>query len=277
MTDRQTAAAVVVLLLAAAGGLAIGAPAVAPGEVARSAGEVGAGAGGNLTIWFCDVGQGDANLIRMPNGRYWLLDAGPAAGADDLIGQLRAAGVRSLSAATITHSHLDHYGGMREALEVFPAGKVQPGRLDPNVSVLLIPHNRPSDDLNDKSQVYRLTYGAAAVLLTGDATARAETEMIEEGAGRLRADVLKVGHHGAADATSAAFLAAVDPSLAVISVGAGNFYGHPAPWTVNRIRSTGAAVVRTDQDGWTRATTDGTAWTVTTENGGYWYFIANES
>lgn len=279
MTRSGSSAAVAVFLAAAAAALAVsgGLPALAPGEVAPiGAGEVGASVGGNLTIWFFDVGQGDAIAVQAPNGRAWLVDAGPPGAADDLIGQMRTvARLRALAAVTITHQHLDHYGGLRDVRDAFIVGRVTPANLDPaNVSIELVAHNQPTADPNAKSKIYRVTYGGASVLLTGDATTAAEAEIIEEGAARIRADVLKIAHHGAADATGAVFLAAVDPSFAVISCGAGNDYGHPAPLVVNRICLSGAGLARTDQDGWIMATTDGAAWTVKTENGRAWNFIS---
>lgn len=109
---------------------------------------------------------------------------------------------------------------------------------------------------NDRSVVLRARLGRAAVLLTGDMEDRAERELLSSGA-VVRADVLKVGHHGSSTSTSQPFLAAVEASIAAISVGEGNRYGHPDAATVRRLGESGAEVLRTDLDGalifdWTR-------------------------
>ena len=94
-------------------------------------------------------------------------------------------------------------------------------------------------------------------IFTGDASFASEAEMLASGRD-LGATVLKVGHHGSATASSAAFLAAVHPKWAVISVGADNKYGHPAASTLSRLKAVGATVYRTDQHGTLLATSDGT-------------------
>jgi competence protein ComEC len=114
--------------------------------------------------------------------------------------------------------------------------------------------------------VARLTFGAVSILFTGDAEAPTEAWLL--GAGEdLRADVLKVAHHGSRYASGARFLRAVRPRVAVISAGAGNEYGHPAPITLARLGRLGAAVYRTDLDGDVTVETDGAAIRVRTARG----------
>jgi beta-lactamase superfamily II metal-dependent hydrolase len=109
---------------------------------------------------------------------------------------------------------------------------------------------------NANSVVMRLTYGNFAMLFTGDAETETEDMMMKSGA-PLRAQVLKVGHHGSRYATSARFLEAVAPEDAVISVGAGNRYGHPAQQTLDRLRKANVKVYRTDMNGDIAIVTDG--------------------
>ncbi|RLB40299.1 MAG: DNA internalization-related competence protein ComEC/Rec2, partial [Deltaproteobacteria bacterium] len=110
--------------------------------------------------------------------------------------------------------------------------------------------------LNYNSISLRLVFGRRAFLFTGDL--ERDSERLLLAAGRIqRADVLKVAHHGSRTSTSPAFLAAVRPSLAVISSGAGNGYGHPSPLVLARLRDAGAKVHRTDVHGGVIVSTDG--------------------
>ena len=107
----------------------------------------------------------------------------------------------------------------------------------------------------------RIQYGDTAFLLTGDAEAQSEEEMLASGA-NLKADVLKVGHHGSSSSTTQAFLKAVTPKYAVISVGAGNDYGHPHKETLAKLKNAGVQVYRTDLDGTVAFTSDGKTITI---------------
>jgi competence protein ComEC len=104
--------------------------------------------------------------------------------------------------------------------------------------------------------VARLTFGGVAILFTGDAESPTERWLLASGA-ELRADVLKVAHHGSRYASGMKLLRAVRPRIAVISAGVGNEYGHPAAATVQRLERAGAAVYRTDRDGDVTVETDG--------------------
>jgi len=111
-----------------------------------------------------------------------------------------------------------------------------------------------ASDENNNSTVLRLDYGRTSLLLTGDAEAEAEAAMIAAGL-PLRAELLKVGHHGSSGSTSAPFVAAVTPRIAVIQVGAGNTFGHPSPEVLKRLA--GVQVYRTDQQGRIEVVSDG--------------------
>jgi competence protein ComEC len=116
-----------------------------------------------------------------------------------------------------------------------------------------------SSDLgpNDNSFVLRVAYGSRAFLLVGDAEREEEAALLATARDRLRADVLKVGHHGSRTSSSSAFLAAVAPREAVVSVGCRNRFGHPHPLTLEALAAAGTRVWRTDRDGEVVVTTDG--------------------
>jgi competence protein ComEC len=114
---------------------------------------------------------------------------------------------------------------------------------------------------NDNSFVLRILFGSRALLFVGDAEREEEDTLLQTAGNRLRADVLKVGHHGSATSSSPAFIAAVAPHEAIISAGCRNRFGHPSPATLATLAAAGARVWRTDRDGAVIVTTDGRALT----------------
>lgn len=116
--------------------------------------------------------------------------------------------------------------------------------------------NPDNSTVNNYSVVLRLTYGRTHFLLTGDAEAAAEQKMLDSGSD-LTADVLKAGHHGAANASGEAFLARVHPRFAAISCGLHNRFGHPAPATLGRLAAQGVQTFRTDRNGAVTFLSDG--------------------
>ncbi len=249
---------------------------------------------GRLHVWFLDVGQGDAILIQTPSGQQILIDGGPSPSALlDQLGEVLPFWDRSLDMVILTHPDDDHMAGLIPLFDRYQVGKaldsllpdswdgaawlvtaeaagvrremVAPGmRLasGPTVLTVLSPLDCSKAAGNDLSVVLRLEYGQSTMLLTGDAEQEAEQTMLR-GSMPLRADVLKVGHHGSNASTSPEFLAAVQPRLAVISVGAENRYGHPAPELLQRLQ--GIEVLRTDQRGRIELVSDGQGWTVRSE------------
>ncbi len=119
------------------------------------------------------------------------------------------------------------------------------------------PDSTPDRGPNDNSIVVRVTYGARAFLFVGDAEREEEGDLVALGASRLRADVLKVGHHGSRTSSGPAFIRAVAPREAVISAGVRNRFGHPHPNTLKTLASARVRVWRTDEDGEVTAWTDG--------------------
>jgi len=250
-----------------------------------------------LKVHFLDVGQGDSILIQFPNGRSMLVDAGKNSSAAAIIDYLKKNGINKLDYLVGTHPHEDHIGSLDAVIEHFRIGEVLLPRVTTNtrtfrdvlaaikskclkitaakagVNILeadnlsvkiLAPNKSTYEDLNNYSAVIKIKYKEAAFLLTGDAEKLSEKEILA-GKADLKADVLKVGHHGSRSSTSPAFLKAVKPRYAVISVGAGNDYHHPHGETLKRLKQAGAQVLRTDEKGTIVFTTDGKEITLTAE------------
>lgn len=249
-----------------------------------------------VELHMIDVGQGDAVAIRTPRGRWILVDAGRSwrggdAGRATVIPYLRRHG-GPLAAFVLSHPHADHAGGAativralepdvfwdgayvgtsetyREALAVLaekalPWARVRPGHervIDDVRLEFLAPDSawtHALDDPNEASVVLRASYGAVRFLLVGDAERGEERWLLGRDSAALRADVLKVGHHGSSTSSTEPFLRAVRPAVALVSVGAGNTYGHPSPTVITSLADGGAVVLRTDRHGSIIVRTDG--------------------
>jgi len=116
-----------------------------------------------------------------------------------------------------------------------------------------------SSDFNNNSVVLRITFGRVAMLLTGDAQSEAESRLLSHSLADLRADILKIGHHGSAYSSTPQFLAAVRPKIAISSCGLHNVFGHPSQSTIAALQAVGARVLRTDLDGGVSIISDGTS------------------
>jgi competence protein ComEC len=264
---------------------------------------------GQLEAHILDVGQGDAIALRTPRGRWILIDAGRRweggdAGRRTVIPHVRRRG-GEVRLFILTHAHDDHVGGAAtvvealrpsawwepafvapsaayaQSLEVLARHRIAweraaPGRrvqVDGVAVTVLAPDSAwtaSQRDANETSVVVRVDYGARRLLFTGDAEEAEERWLLARaGCEALRADVLKLGHHGSRTSTTLPFLAAVSPRVAVASVGSGNRYGHPAPEVIDRLAARGIPVWRTDLDGTVVVRTDGEALIVQSE-GGTW-------
>ena len=233
-----------------------------------------------FTVRFLDVGQGDAALLTSPAGATVLVDAGPE--PDVVARELAAVGVHRLDVAVATHPHADHVEGFAEVLARFAVGVLLvPGCADGSPTDLafgravreesvdtvvaragdrfvvgdlrldvLAPDrcwSGTNSDPNNDSIVLMASVGDRRVLLAADAERDAQAAMLDAGVD-LRADILKVPHHGG-DTSLDAFLTASGASVAVVSVGQPNDYGHPVTSVLAAITATGTRVVRTDRSG----------------------------
>lgn len=238
---------------------------------------------GRLHLWFLDVGQGDALLIEGPSGRVSVIDAGPAferfdAGERVVAEALWELGHRRLDFLALSHRHADHEGGGPFLARHFAPARIyvnhESGRMkdfkttavrrgnswewDGVTFRVLSPdpsRDLPRRDENARSLVLEVRHGASTFLLMGDAGANAERRL-SLAPGRF--DLVKVGHHGAPDASSDALVAATRPRLALISVGSRNRFSHPDPKVVSRWARAGAMIWRTDLHRTLHVTSDGT-------------------
>lgn len=227
---------------------------------------------GRLHVTVLDVGQGDAIVVEAPDGRTvlidagaggpWRLDAGERAVAPFLLNR----GVLALQATLTTHADIDHAGGMAAIRRRFRVGERWDDAPGPHglggVLLTAITPDVVGGRPNDRAMMLRVELGLATVLLASDVEAAGERALVDAGV-PLAATVLKVGHHGAATSSTPPFLAAVRPTVAVVSVGARNPYGHPNAGTLERLAAVGARVYRTDRDGAVLIDTDGRTLTVT--------------
>jgi competence protein ComEC len=231
---------------------------------------------GEAWVTTFDVGQGLAVLVRTSHHAL-LYDAGPAFGRDSDSGErivapaLRALGVPRLDMLVLTHNDTDHTGGALSVLDNFEVDEVfhslperhallalaaAPRRCMRGASwqwdgvrfeVLHPVAGRPALRRNDESCVLRIDAGGRAMLLTGDIGRGVELELARDGG--VRAEALLVPHHGSRSSSSAEFLAAVSPRIAVAANGYRNRFGHPGAEVIGRYAAAGVRFLRTDRDG----------------------------
>lgn len=262
-----------------------------------------------LEVVTLDVGQGDATVVKFPDGRVMLVDGGIQrsyynerkkkqvdydAGERVVAPYLDVNGIRKLDLVVLSHPDIDHGGGLEHILENFKVKRVLgiadevhdsatlnrllPIALNEDIpytfeyagEIELTPTTRlellhPIDsvstnlmdnDTNDDSLVIKLSYGEVDILFTGDIEAKAETRLITSGQD-LRAEVLKVPHHGSRTSSTAPFIAAVQPKFALFSLGIRSSYGFPHANVVARYQKRGCVILRTDELGAITLKTDG--------------------
>ena len=240
---------------------------------------------GRLRVDFLDVGQGDATLVTSPAGKTVLIDGGLAEAGDTVVAFLDARVIAMLDLVFLTHRHADHLGGLpavvdkhgtrmfldapypheiqeyqrllvlldRKHVPVRQAERRRSIDLGEGARLTLLgppepPITNTRSDVNANSVVSRIDFGKVGILFAADAEAQTERWLLDSQA-NLRAAVLKVAHHGSRYSSTPKFLEAVQPLVAVVSVGAGNEYHHPDAQTLGRLARMGARVFRTDIDG----------------------------
>jgi len=241
-----------------------------------------------IEVHFLDVGQADSILIKTPDGKSMLIDAGNNADGQAVVSYIKSQDISKIDILVGSHPHEDHIGGMDNVINSFDIGQIYMPRISHTTQTyedvltaiknkglkvtaptagtsfnigeakctILAPTSEKYDDLNNYSIVIRLQYGNTSFLFAGDAEEISEREMINKGFD-LSADVLKIGHHGSSSSTSPDFLKKVSPKYAVISVGPENDYGHPSAEVMNRLKNANIPVYRTDESGTVICTSDG--------------------
>ncbi|MBI5848208.1 MAG: DNA internalization-related competence protein ComEC/Rec2 [Nitrospirae bacterium] len=229
----------------------------------------------DLSVTFIDVGQGDSAVAELPDGKVMVVDTGRS--GYETAHFLNYIGKRNVDALVITHSHPDHTGGMERILKQFTVKELwDSGRIEyPDDTILSAKHQtlergdiaegknyrievlHPYPEFytlegndfvedNNSSMVLKLNGKISSILFAGDVEEEAEEDLSNLGI-RLRSDVLKVPHHGGRSSVHENVLFAISPSIAVISAGRDNAFGHPRPEMLDAL--SGARIYRTDQDG----------------------------
>lgn len=256
-----------------------------------------------IDIYTLDVGHGDAHLIKVGE-EFTLIDSGDVEHRDTIVRLLKKYKVKALKNVIITHPHTDHLGGMYAIFQQFPIdalydnGRAYPSTayktymkqmslkglerkvsrvgdsidLGQGVSLKVF---APTDtvhllangkfDANNDSIVAKLVYKDFSMLFTGDAESIEEEEILRSYKKELASTILKVGHHGSKTSSTEAFVKAVNPEAAVISVALADDYKHPHPKTIELLKKHKIKVYRTDEDGTIHIATDGINWTAEVE------------
>lgn len=248
-----------------------------------------------LQVHFLNVGKADCILIQN-QGKNLLIDTGYKENYSDIEAYLRKQNVSKIHRLILTHPHKDHIGSAKKILKNFDIDTVYMTDINPHTKIynaLIDQLNKENltpvyptkgdsfpvgeatftflgpvtqyDDINSMSLVVRCDFGSNSFLFAGDCTEEAEQDMLDHGSS-LKAQVLKVGHHGRKDSSSSVFLHTVKPSYSIISCDSDDEHGCPHTKTIARLKGIGSTVYRTDQSGIITATCDGTKITWTTEN-----------
>jgi competence protein ComEC len=231
----------------------------------------------NLLIHFIDVGQGDSTLIIFPNKEVALIDAGTIARRKEVVEYIEKQNIKRIDYLIGTHPHEDHIGGLPEIIRSFEIGKIYLPNKTNNTAIFeellneiknhnlkitegkaglnIIDHRylgftiiAPSleyNSINDSSIVTKIVYKDFSTIITGDAEKESESNMVKEEY-NLKANILRIGHHGSSTSTTEEFLNKVNPDYAVISLGKDNTYGHPHREIIEALEGRNIITLRTD-------------------------------
>ncbi|MCL2489079.1 MAG: MBL fold metallo-hydrolase, partial [Oscillospiraceae bacterium] len=255
-----------------------------------------------ITVHILDIGNADSILIQC-GGQNMLIDAGEREAGDRVVGYLRSLGVKKLDTVIVSHPDSDHIGGMPTVVGAFPPDRfimafmpegkepttasyknllktlgnkgvnITPakpgltfdiGETSGNAAAEILGPVEDSDSTNNQSVVCMVTYGSCRFLFMGDAEKQAESALLGSGAD-LRADFIKLAHHGSRTSTTKDFIQAVSPTVAVISCGAGNRFNHPHEEILTRLEFYNITYYRTDLSGTVIVSSDGEQIAVQTE------------
>lgn len=243
-----------------------------------------------MIIHYIDVGQGDCILIQV-NNKNLLIDSGPSNNRKDLLDYLEKLNIKKFDYIIATHPHEDHIGNMDTIIKRYNIGSFYSPKVitssttfenmisalvDKNLKINVLKkgvkgidlgknteievfsplENISSDNLNDYSPIIKITFLNNSFLFTGDAEISTEDIVLSQN-NNLNCDILKVGHHGSSTSTSPDFLISANPSVAIISVGKNNSYGHPTSETLSLLNSSNIKTIRTDINSTVIAISDG--------------------
>jgi competence protein ComEC len=250
-----------------------------------------------LSVMMIDIGQGDSFLIKFPNGKSALVDAGNATikfdnGERVVKPLLSYLGVEQIDYAFISHIDSDHYAGFISLIQSGIIKSIYKPKLDSSLSKdvkfenfvylnkisvnyydtesirigncqLYILNDQSMSEQNkytsnNKSGVFKIVFGNTSFLFTGDIEKRVEKTYISLFGNFLNSDVLKLAHHGSKTSSSEGFLNFVDPEISLISAGVNNQFSHPSDIVINRLNEFGTKILRTDKEGAVLLRSDGT-------------------
>ena len=245
-----------------------------------------------LIVHFIDVGQGDSTLVQLPNGEVALIDGGARNAKDKVVEYIKGLGIEEIDYIIATHPHEDHIGGLPHVIRNFIIHKIYMPNRTANTLVFeellleiekknlkidivkakdyiideeglkvyfLAPNRDDYSQTNDFSIVTKIDYLKNSLIIAGDAEESSEIDMVNSNLD-LRADLLRVGHHGGRSSSTEGFLNKVNPKYSIISVGRDNNYGHPHEETLERLSKVGTEILRTDQVGDIVFVSDGQKW-----------------
>lgn len=231
----------------------------------------------NLKVYFFDVGQADSILV-MNEGQTMLIDAGNNDDGEMLVQNLKTLGITRVDYLIGTHPHEDHIGGLDDIIKNFEIGTIYMPKVQTNTKTFedvldavseedlkittpkvgdvflvgqaecrVLAVDNKAKNLNLTSIVIQMKFDDMTYLFTGDAEKEVEEKIAK--AEEIKANILKVGHHGSESSSSEKFIQAVAPEISIISVGKDNSYGHPSQDILDRLEEIGSKTYRTDEVG----------------------------